>query len=315
MTGAGGFVGQHLVAHLRTCGDDVTLTDRFVGVDDTRAVDICDFGAFRDLAADIEPEVVYHLAGDADVGGSWDHPLDTFHANAVGTLTVLTACRSAAPKARVLCVSSADVYGRVPQDELPITELRPMAPVSPYAASKVAADLVALQAWLGHGQETVRVRAFNHLGPGQSNRFVAPAVAERIVAAERSGQQAVAAGNLTPRRDVTDVRDVVRAYRLLAERGSPGEAYNVCSGTDVSVGELIDQLIALSDADLRVEPDPTLQRPVDTPVLRGDHSKLTAATGWLPEIPLVQTLTDLLHDYRSRAPAAPTPRTEERESA
>ena len=301
VTGAGGFVGSHLTAHLRSSGDDVIETDR-----STTGLDICDLAAMTDLFADAAPDAIYHLAGDSDVGGSWDHPLDTFRANADGTLTVLLAAR-AVGTARVLCVSSADVYGRVSAESLPITESQPLAPVSPYAASKVAADMVAWQAWLGHGQDVIRIRAFNHLGPGQSDRFVAPAIASRIVAAQRTGASTIPVGNLTPERDITDVRDVVRAYRLLAEHGVAGTAYNVCSGRAVSVGELANQLVALSGSDVSLSIDPDLQRPVDTPVLIGDHSLLTSATGWEPHITLSQTLTDLIADCRTRPEAGLSP--------
>ena len=146
----------------------------------------------------------------------------------------------------------------------------------------------------------MRVRAFNHLGPGQTNRFVAPAIAERIALNELEGSEVVPVGNLTPRRDFTDVRDVVRAYRLLIEHGEPGEAYNVCSGLDIAISELADRLVAMATRPMRLEEDPTLQRPVDVPVLRGDYTKLHKATGWEPEIAIDQTLADLLAEWRDR---------------
>lgn len=291
VTGATGFVGPHLVAHLRAAGDEV------VGIDED--VDVCDPRATEDWLARHRPEVVYHLAGWADVGGSWKAPQQAFRVNAEGTLNVLQAALAAGCR-RVLVVSSADVYGVVEEDDLPITEEHPLRPVSPYAVSKVAADYLALQAWLGRRLETVRARAFNHLGPGQSDRFVAPAIASRIVANERDGGDEVPVGNLSARRDVTDVRDVVRAYRLLVEHGEPGEAYNVCSGVDVAVADIAEQLLAMAERPMRLVVDPERYRPVDVPVLRGDSSKLTAATGWKPEIPLEQTLRDVLDDYRSR---------------
>jgi len=301
VTGAGGFVGSHLTAHLRSCGDEVIETDR-----STTGLDICDLTALTELFTTSAPDVIYHLAGDSDVGGSWDHPLDTFRANAEGTMSVLMAARRSGTD-RVLCVSSADVYGRVPASALPITEAQPLAPVSPYAVSKVAADMIAWQAWLGHGQDVIRIRAFNHLGPGQSDRFVAPAIAGRIVAAQHSGARTIPVGNLTPERDLTDVRDVARAYRLLAEHGTAGTAYNVCSGHAVSVGELANQLVRLAGSDVELIVDPDLQRPVDTPVLIGDHSLLTGTTGWEPRIPLTQTLTDLIDDCRLHPGAGVSP--------
>lgn len=291
MTGAAGFVGRHLCAHLLAEGDTV------IGVDRADGPDLLAPAAVEALLADIRPDVVYHLGGWSDVGASWEHPLDTFRVNAEGTLNLLRACVDhGAP--RVLAVSSADVYGRVTEQELPIGESTPFRPVTPYAASKVAADQLALQAWLGHGLETIRVRAFNHLGPGQTTRFVAPAVAERIAHNEHDGSTRVPVGNLTPRRDLTDVRDVVRAYRLLMTDGEAGQAYNVCSGHDLTIGDLAERLVALASIPMVLEADPELQRPVETPVLRGDPTRLHAATGWRPEIPLEITLQDILDEHR-----------------
>jgi GDP-4-dehydro-6-deoxy-D-mannose reductase len=242
---------------------------------------------------------VYHLAGWADVGGSWSAPQQAFRVNAEGTLNVLQAALGAGC-GRVLVVSSADVYGIVGEDQLPITEEHPLRPVSPYAVSKVAADYLGLQAWLGRHLEVIRVRAFNHLGPGQSDRFVAPAIASRIAANELDGSDEIPVGNLAARRDLTDVRDVVRAYRLLVERGSPGEAYNVCSGADVEIAELAERLLSRATRPMRLVVDPERHRPVDVPVLRGSPAKLEATTGWRPEIPLDQTLADVLDDWRTR---------------
>ncbi|HET6773012.1 MAG TPA: GDP-mannose 4,6-dehydratase [Acidimicrobiales bacterium] len=294
VTGAGGFVGVHLVRHLEEQGDDVLQLERTVD-----GIDIADADALTDAVVAAKPEVVYHLAGAADVGGSWAAARETFLANALGTLNVLEASREAGAD-RVLAVTSADVYGRVSQDELPIREDQPLRPVSPYAASKVAADALAQQAWLGHRLPVVRVRAFNHLGPGQSDRFLAPSLAARIARNERDGGDEVPIGNLTPRRDVTDVRDVVRAYRLLIEAGEPGGVYNVCRGRAASVRQIAEALLGMARRPMRLVPDPALQRPVDIPVLVGDNTALRAATGWEPTIPLERTLTDVLEDWRAR---------------
>ncbi|HSL58958.1 MAG TPA: GDP-mannose 4,6-dehydratase [Acidimicrobiales bacterium] len=296
VTGSSGFVGRHLLAHLTAEGDEP------LGLDRADGVDITDPAQVHAAVADAAPEVVYHLAGFADVGASWDDPAEALRVNAEGTLHVLTAARAAGAR-RVLVVGSADVYGTVAEADLPLDEDQPLRPTSPYAASKVAADFLALQAWLGHGLETLRIRAFNHLGPGQSPRFVAPAIAERVARNERDGADVVELGNVTPRRDFTDVRDVVRAYRLAMLGGEPGAVYHVCSGRDVSIGELAEQLLALADRPMRLAPDPALQRPVDLPVLRGDAGRLRAATGWTPEIPLERTLADLLDDARARLAA------------
>ncbi len=293
ITGAAGFVGRHLTRHLESHGDDVTGVDRDTGPD------LLDARGCLDLLDDVRPDAVYHLGGLSDVGGSWNTPNETFRVNAEGTLNVLQACVGAGVQ-RVVAVSSADVYGRVTLAELPLTEDNPLRPVSPYAASKIAADYLALQAHLGYGLEVMRVRAFNHLGTGQTNRFVAPALAERIALNEVDGGEVVPVGNMTPRRDFTDVRDVVRAYRLLIENGEPGEAYNVCSGHDIAISELADRLVAKAARPMRLEGDPSLQRPVDVPVLRGDYTRLNKTTGWEPEIALDQTLGDLLEEWRTR---------------
>ncbi len=295
ITGGLGFVGRHLAEHLRACGDDVVTLDRH----SVPAIDITDPQGVSDALAAARPDAVYHLAGWADVGGSWKDPRTVLRVNGEGTLNVLEACRSAGVD-RVLAVASADVYGVVREDELPLDELAPLRPTSPYAASKLAADAVAQQAFLGHGLGVIRVRPFNHLGPGQSEQFVAPALAARIARAERDGADAITVGNLTARRDFTDVRDIVRAYRLLMTNGAPGEVYNVCSGRDLSIQFLADHLVSLATRNIELRPDPELMRPADLPVLRGDASKLAAATGWTPEIPIEQTLADLLDDLRAR---------------
>ena len=262
-------------------------------------IDIADAEPVMEAVMGAKPTAVYHLAGAADVGGSWTAPRETFMANALGTLNVLEAARAAGVE-RVLAVTSADVYGRVTEDELPLDEDQPLRPVSPYAASKVAADALAQQAWLGHRLPVVRVRAFNHLGPGQSDRFVAPSLAARIARNERQGGDEVPIGNMTPLRDVTDVRDVVRAYRLLMERGEPGAVYNVCRGRAVSVKEIAEELLAMAARPMHLVVDQSLQRPVDIPVLVGDNGALRAATGWEPTIPLETTLADVLADWRAR---------------
>ena len=304
VTGALGFVGRHLTDHLIAAGDEVVLIDRH----GPHSVDITDPEAITRAVAEAQPDAVYHLAGWAAVGSSWDDPLGALRLNAEGTLRVLEACR-AAEVHRVLSVASADVYGVVTEADLPLTEQSPIRPTSPYAASKVAADAVALQAFLGYGLGVIRVRPFNHIGPGQSEQFVASALAARIARAERDDQPTIPVGNLTPRRDVTDVRDVVRSYRLLVERGTPGEVYNVCSGRALAIQELADRLVALATRPITLSPDPSLIRPIDLPVLLGDATKLREATGWTPEIPIEQTLSDLLDDLRARVRAdepAPT---------
>jgi len=292
VTGAKGFVGTWLIAHLEAQGDVV------VGID--HEVDVGDADAVRVAVAEAAPDAVYHLAAMAHVGQSWTGPAEVLQVNAVGTLHVLEAARQLPRPPRVLVVSSAEVYGAVPADRLPVTEEAALAPVTPYAVSKVAAEYLGVQAHLAHGLPVVRVRPFNHVGPGQSPGFVVPALAQRIAAARRSGEPGIKVGNLAARRDLTDVRDVVRAYRLLVEHGVPGEVYNVCSGRDVGIDEVADRLLALAGADLRLEVDPALARPVDVPVIRGDPAKLHAATGWTPVVDLDTSLEGVLEEWSAR---------------
>lgn len=290
VTGGQGFVGNWLCAHLEAAGDEV--------VGPPPSVDITDPDAIAEAVVSARPDAIYHLAALASVAESWDAPVRTFEVNALGTLHVLEAARRCDPAPRVLLVCSAEVYGIVTPEQLPITEDCPLRPVTPYAVSKVAAEFLGLQAHLAHGLPVIRARAFNHVGPSQAGAFVVADLARRIVEAQRDATKRLIAGNLSPRRDFTDVRDVVRAYRLLVERGVAGEVYNVCSGVDIAIEDLAHRLLDLAGADLTIETDPDLVRPVDVPVLRGDNTRLQETTGWRPEIPLDQTLADALETWR-----------------
>ena len=299
ITGASGFAGRHLLAHLAAQGDEVIASDRRDG-----GPDLLDGPAWQALLATVRPDAVYHLAAQASVAASWQDPVGTLRANAEGTLNVLLACRDA-EVGRVLMVSSSDVYGAAAAGVGGsfLVESTPLQPVTPYAASKAAAEQLALQAWLGWGVQVVRVRPFNHLGPGQDERFVAGALAARVVTAER-GNGEVVVGNLEAVRDFTDVRDVVRAYRAALHQGVPGEVYQICSGRGVAIAELADILVGLALHPVRLVADPGLLRPVDVPVLVGDAARLRACTGWVPTIELAATLAELLADFRARI--APT---------
>jgi GDP-4-dehydro-6-deoxy-D-mannose reductase len=292
ITGGGGFVGHHLGELLRAAGDQVVSVDL--------EVDVADPAAIRTAVAEARPEAIYHLAALTHVGESWDFPAEVLRVNVLGTASVLAAARAEREPPVVLVVSSAEVYGSVAPDELPIDETMPLRPLSPYAASKAAAEQLALQAWRGYGQPVIVVRPFNHIGPGQAPTFAVSALAKRIVEAQRSGSSTVAAGTLTARRDFTDVRDVVRAYRSLVVEGTTGEIYNVCSGHDIAVSEVAYRLCALAGADVELVDDPTLVRSVDLPVLRGDYGRLAADTGWKPEIPFDDTLADVLEFWRGQ---------------
>lgn len=202
----------------------------------------------------------------------------------------------------MLVVGSAEEYGLVTPDQVPIDEATPLRPVTPYGAAKVSAEYLALQAHLSGQVETVRVRAFNHTGPGQDERFVVAGMAARIATAWRDDAPSIKVGNLDAVRDYTDVRDVVRAYRLLAAHGTSGDVYNVCSGTGVAVREIVAAYLELAGRPIALEPDPALLRPSDLPVLVGDPAKLRAATGWTPEIPFAQTLRDVFAAARAALP-------------
>jgi GDP-4-dehydro-6-deoxy-D-mannose reductase len=286
ITGGQGFVGTWLAAHLRAEGDDVFVIDK--------ETDVADPDAIGPAIATAAPDAIYHLAAMTHVGESWSSPGEVLRVNVLGTAEVLAAARRHVPTASVLVVSSAEVYGIVDLRDLPISEHTPSAPVTPYAASKAAAESLALQAWRGYDQPVTVVRPFNHIGPGQAPNFAVSALARRIVEAGSKGTGTLKVGTLTTRRDFTDVRDVVRAYRYLMTSDSAGRIFNVCSGRDVAIEEIAERLLELAGAELALELDPSLVRPVDVPVLRGDGTLLSTATGWKPEIALDETLRDVI---------------------
>ena len=286
VTGSKGFVGQWLIAHLEEHGDEV------IGLD--TEVDVTEPSGLRDAVVTAAPDGICHLAALASVGASWGASEATYRVNTVGTANILDAALACEPRPRVLLISSSEVYGKVSPADLPLSEDRDFAPVSPYAASKAAAEIIGLQAWLGAGLEVVRARPFNHTGPGQRHDFVVPALAEQIARAVRSGADRLSTGNLEARRDMSDVRDVVRAYRMLLVSGRPGQVYNVCRGEAVSIREVAERLLAIAGVHLPIVVDPARVRPVEIPELRGDRSRIEHAVGWRPEIDLDRTLADVL---------------------
>jgi GDP-4-dehydro-6-deoxy-D-mannose reductase len=292
VTGGTGFVGPHLIAHLQAAGDDVLEPG-----DENGDFDISEHDSVDRAFARLRPDVVYHLAARSSVAASWKDPIAFLRTNVEGTQHVLDAARAHAVQ-RVLVVGSSEEYGRVENGEKPVQEDAPLRPTNPYGVSKVAASYLALQAWLGSGLETIRVRTFTHTGPGQSDAFFVPAFAKRVVEAERNGSDAIRTGALDPVRDLLDVRDVVRAYRLLVEHADPGEVYNVCSGVGVAIGDVARALVARAKRPLRIEPDPELMRPTEVPVLIGDPSRLKAATSWSPEFSLDATLDGVFREAR-----------------
>lgn len=292
VTGSGGFVGRVLVGHLEQLGDEVA------GLDHASGVDVTDPDVMRSELDRHRPDAVYHLAALSHIGTSWSDPLAVFRVNAEGALNVLRASQ-AAGVSRVLLVGSADEYGAVRPEDLPLTEDAPLRPLTPYGASKVAAEYLGLQAHLGEDLGVILVRSFNHIGRSQPDRFVVPALARRVAEAERAGHKEIPVGSLEPVRDFTDVADVVAAYRLLVERGTPGEVYNVCSGVGHSVADIAGRLVAMARHPIELVHDPALVRPVEVPRLVGDNSRLRRATGWAPTIPLEETLAAVLDRWRS----------------
>ena len=283
ITGGRGFVAGHLQAHLVEQGDEVVALDKADGFD------ICDAELTHHTLADARPDVVYHLAALAHVGESWQSPAAVFRVNVEGTFNVVEAAR-ACGASRVVVAGSAEEYGRGTDPHALRHEDTQPEPLSPYGVTKAASGLIARQAFLAHGLGAIHVRPFNHTGTGQPPQFVAPALARRIVDAERTGADHIAVGNVDPVRELLDVRDVVRAYRLLAERGEPGETYNIARGQGYTVREIAETLLSFASTPIRLEVDPALVRPVEVPALVGDPAKLAAATGWSPRYELADTL-------------------------
>jgi GDP-4-dehydro-6-deoxy-D-mannose reductase len=292
VTGSKGFVGQWLLLHLEQQGDEV------IGLD--AEVDVTGLADLRDVVVAAAPDAVCHLAALASVGASFGASEATYRVNTVGTANVLDAALACRRRPRVLLISSSEVYGRVGPEDLPVSEDRPFAPVSPYAASKAAAEIIGLQAWLGAGLEVVRARPFNHTGPGQRLDFVVPALAEQIARAAATGAERLSTGNLEARRDITDVRDVVRAYRRLLTGGEPGQVYNVCRGEAVSIRQIAERLLVLAGVDLPIVVDAERVRPIEIPELRGDPRRVHAAVAWQPEYDLDRTLADVLAYWQRR---------------
>ncbi|MGB8178608.1 MAG: GDP-mannose 4,6-dehydratase [Acidimicrobiales bacterium] len=292
VTGSNGFVAQHLTAHLLQHGDEV------YGID--REVDVTDEAAVRTVFQAYRPDVTYHLAALTHVGESWDRANEFTRVNVVGTHRVLDAAFDAVPSSTTVVVSTSEVYGIVGEEDQPLRETFRVAPANPYSSSKVEAEHVAHDAMRLRGQRVVIARPFNHLGPGQSTNFVVPALVTRLLDARERGDHHIAVGDLSTRRDFSDVRDVVRAYRLLAQFGLSGEVYNIASGHDVALSDIAEQLVSQLAPDVALVVDPSLLRPVDIPVFRGSYAKLNEATGWSPQIPLHQTIEDVVSDVIAR---------------
>jgi GDP-4-dehydro-6-deoxy-D-mannose reductase len=313
VTGLGGFVGSHLARHLLQADTTVTGTtfcppDQYphlaalidAGVQ-AQHVELTDERAVHKLLDQTRPDFIYHLAAQSFVPESFDNPWQTLGNNIHAQLNILHSMVKLNLDARVLVIGSSEEYGPVSPDDIPVNEGQPLRPANPYSVSKVAQDMLGLQYHLSHNLAVIRVRPFNHIGPGQSSRFVAPAFASQIAAIEKGAQEPVLyVGSLEARRDFTDVRDMVRAYRDVLTLGEPGAVYNIGSGQARSVRELLDILLHMTDAPIEVQTDPTRIRPVEVPIVVCDASKLRATTGWQPAYTFEQTLADILEEWRAR---------------
>ena len=315
VTGASGFVGAYLVNELVAAGHEVIATDVVVpsglpGGIVYRRCDLLDGGAVRALVADIRPDYIFHLAAQSSAARSFEEPRSTLETNVFGTLNVLESVRSLlrncpgaktrSGKVRMLSVGSSEEYGRRPQSAMPLGEGSPIEPVSPYAVSKAAQTMLALQYERSFEIDVVATRSFSHTGPAQSTRFVLPAFA-RQCAEIRAGKRepVVSVGNLDVVRDFLDVRDIVRAYRMIAEEASEPGVYNVCSGLGLGLRDALDFLVRACGVPARIVEDQNLVRPADIPVLVGDNTRLRLSCGWKQEYS-TEAMLEALFEYWER---------------
>ena len=305
ITGAAGFAGSHLLDLLEP-GDRPIVAWRRPGEPlpapptGSRCrwmeMDILDAESVRLAIREVRPALVYHLAGIAHVGRSWDRTVGTLEVNVLGTHHVLDAVAALGSPARVLISGSALVYR---EQDRAIVESDPIGPGSPYGLSKLAQEMTGARAAVERGLPVLLTRSFNHIGPRQDPSFFAASVARQVARIEHGVSAPVLeVGNLDSRRDLSDVRDTVRAYQAIVERGVPGRVYNVCSGEAYRVGDILEGLLSMTPAKIEVRRDPARYRPHDAPLVLGDRSRLTNELGWAPRIPMEQTLTDLLGYWR-----------------
>jgi GDP-4-dehydro-6-deoxy-D-mannose reductase len=287
VTGSSGFVGRHYCS-------------RYGGVplaDQDGAVDLCDAARVHSAVASLMPEAVLHLAAQSSVASSFDDPAATFSVNFLGTLNLLQALSAVGFKGVFIYVGSADVYGRTAEADLPTSETQPLRPRSPYAVSKVAAEALCYQWSQTQDFRIVLTRPFNQIGPGQDKRFAIADFAHQIVDIHRDRRSpSLVTGDLDVTRDFTDVRDAIRAYQMLLERGQNGEIYNVCSGRERSLRSLVEELLQIAGVHAELQMNATRLRPVEQRRVVGDPGKIHALLGWEPEIPLKTTLTDVLRE-------------------
>ncbi|MGI5835115.1 MAG: GDP-mannose 4,6-dehydratase [Chloroflexota bacterium] len=313
ITGIAGFVGKHLARYLASTTDvEISGVDQF-GIPDVASelglgsrlqvmqANLADTKRVREIVEAVQPDWIFHLAAQAFVPTAFADPAGTLVNNIVGQVNILEAALALPTKPIVMVVGSNEEYGMVRPEELPIQETAPFRPINPYAVSKVAQDMLGYQYHVAHSLPVIRVRPFNHMGPGQSERFVASDFAKQIAEIEAGLRPPVIhVGNLEAERDFTDVRDIVRAYHLVVTMGQPGDVYNLGSGRAVSIQHLLDLLLAQSHAPITIERDAARYRPADIPRIVADASKFRSLTGWYAEIPLEKTLADTLAWWRDR---------------
>lgn len=295
ITGSNGFVGSALRRYLSGSpwGERVTSCEPAPDFDITRPDQV------HDLVASARPDWVLHLAAQSHVQTSFNDPAGTFGVNLIGTVNLLQALNRTGFSGRLLYVSSADIYGQVDEADLPIVETQAPVPRSPYAVSKAATEMLCWQWRLTYGLDVVIARPFNHVGPGQSPDFALSGFARSIAAIALGRQEArIPTGDLDVTRDFTDVRDIIEAYLALLERGRAGEAYNVCSGREYRLADILQTMLERAGVRADVTPDPARMRPVDQRRVYGDHGKLTAHTGWQPQIPIGDTLDCLVEHWK-----------------
>jgi GDP-4-dehydro-6-deoxy-D-mannose reductase len=313
ITGITGFAGSHLAEYILARHPDVEIfgivrwRSRMENVLPFRdRVELCeadlkDLVSLQGCLARVKPDRVFHLAAQSFVPTSWKCPAETFAINAIGEVNLFEALLSLKLSPLIQVAGSSEEYGRVFPDEIPMKETNPLRPLSPYAVSKVAQDLLGYQYFQSYGLPIVRTRGFNHTGPRRGEVFVTSSFAKQIAEIEKGKKEPVIhVGNLDAQRDFNDVRDIVEAYWLSLEKGEPGEVYNIGSGVARSIRGVLDILLSLSQARVRVEVDPDRLRPSDVPILLADSSKFVGRTGWRPRIPFQQTLRDLLDYWRDR---------------
>jgi len=312
VTGVTGFAGSHLVDYMLT-RDDCQIfgiqrwrsrtenIEHFVDRITMLECDLRDATSTRDTLEKVKPDWIFHLAAQSFVPTSWIAPTESLTTNVLAQVNLFEAVRHLGLKCRIQLACSSEEYGLVHADEVPIRETNPLRPLSPYAVSKVAQDLLGYQYWMSWKLDSVRTRGFNHEGPRRGPVFVASDFAKQVADIEKGKKPPVlSVGNLESRRDFTDVRDMVRAYWLALEKCEPGEVYNICRGRAWSIQEVLDLLLGMTRAKIEVRQDPARLRPSDVPVLLGDPAKFKKATGWEPTIPFEQTLRDMLEYWRAR---------------